>query len=153
LLSNLTDTHRVHTGLGARLPEDMPELHARALHAVDHSEGRLRVAISNALVSIWKQDYGRGPTAARTIVDQNLVFVVLQDGLTRNEQTLLAAGHEAAVRDFRMCFMETMSEKFIASVEEVTGGHVLTHASQVAFAPAMTIETFVLDGPLPDHPM
>jgi uncharacterized protein YbcI len=129
----------------------MTELHARELQGVEHGDGRLRVAISNALVSIWKQDYGRGPTAARTIIDQSLIFVVLQDGLTRNEETLLAAGHEAVVRDFRMCFMDTMSGKFIASVEEVTGGRVLTHACQVAFAPTMTIETFVLDAPLQDH--
>jgi uncharacterized protein YbcI len=130
----------------------MTQLHARDVQSSEHGDGRLRVAISNALVSIWKHDYGRGPTAARTIVDQSLIFVVLQDGLTRNEETLLAAGHEAAVRDFRLCFMDTMSAKFIASVEDVTGGRVVTHACQVAFAPTMTIETFVLDGPLRDHP-
>jgi uncharacterized protein YbcI len=130
----------------------MTEMRARDLQDSEHGDGRLRVAISNALVSIWKQDYGRGPTAARTIVDQSLVFVVLRDGLTRNEETLLAAGHESAVRDFRLCFMETMSAKFVASVEEITGARVLTHASQVAFAPTMTIETFVLDGPPAVHP-
>jgi uncharacterized protein YbcI len=130
----------------------MTQLHVTDLQGTEHGDGRLRVAISNALVSIWKHDYGRGPTAARTIVDQNLIFVVLQDGLTRNEETLLAAGHEAAVRDFRMCFMETMGAKFVASIEEITGARVVTHASQVAFAPTMTIETFVLDGPLQDQP-
>jgi uncharacterized protein YbcI len=137
---------------GARLPGGMTEMRARDLQDSEHGDGRLRVAISNALVSIWKQDYGRGPTAARTIVDQSLIFVVLRDGLTRNEETLLAAGHESAVRDFRLCFMETMSAKFVASVERITGGRVLTHASQVAFAPTMTIETFVLDGPPQDQP-
>jgi hypothetical protein len=45
-----------------------------------------------------------------------------------------------------------MSAKFVASVEEITGASVLTHASQVAFAPTMTIETFVLDGPPAVHP-
>jgi uncharacterized protein YbcI len=112
------------------------------------SDGRTRVALSNALVRIWKEHYGRGPTSARAIIDGNMVFVILQDGLTRNEETLLAAGRQQVVRDFRATFMDTMREHFNAAVTEITGREVLAHEGQMTFEPTMTIEIFVLDGPI-----
>jgi uncharacterized protein YbcI len=123
----------------------MTDLEARAPQSTDRGNGRMRVALSNALVGVWKENYGRGPTGARTIIDGTMVFVVLQDGLTRNEETLLAAGHERTVREFRLCFQETMREKFQTLVEEITGRKVLAHESQFLFEPTMTIEVFVLD--------
>jgi uncharacterized protein YbcI len=115
------------------------------------SGGPLRVAMSNAMVRIWKQHYGRGPTAARAFFEAQFVFVVLEDGLTRNEQTLLDAGHEDAVRQFRLCFQETMRSEFQAEVERLTGRTVLAHECQFTFAPMMTFEIFVLDAPVEDQ--
>jgi uncharacterized protein YbcI len=124
----------------------MTELDTRPGGAGEH-DGRLRVAISNAMVGIWKEHYGRGPTSARTFLESRFVFVVLEDGLTRGEQTLLEAGHEQAVREFRLCFQETMHEAFRSTMEQLTGRRVVTHECQFSFAPAMTFEIFVLDGP------
>ena len=127
----------------------MTELQAPADAAlVKPSDGHLRVALSNALVRVWKERYGRGPTSARAIVDGNMIFVVLQDGLTRNEETLLAAGHHQAVRDFRACFMDTMRDEVTAEVQALTGRTVLAHEGQMILDPPMTVETFVLDGPI-----
>jgi uncharacterized protein YbcI len=127
----------------------MTELHAvPEPDVVRPSDGRARVALSNALVRIWKEHYGRGPTSARAVVDGNMVFVILQDGLTRNEETLLAAGRQQVVRDFRATFMDTMREHFNAAVSEITGRTVLAHEGQMTFEPTMTIEIFVLDGPI-----
>ena len=127
----------------------MTELHAAPEpDAARPSDGRTRVALSNALVRIWKEHYGRGPTSARAIVDGSMVFVILQDGLTRNEETLLAAGRQQVVRDFRAAFMDTMREHFNAAVAEITGRAVLAHECQMVFEPTMTVEIFVLDGPI-----
>jgi uncharacterized protein YbcI len=126
----------------------MTELRVPIQPSTEQGDGRMRVALSNALVGIWKEHYGRGPTTARSIVDGNLLVVVLQDGLTRNEETLLAAGHEDAVRNFRLCFQETMRERFDAAVETITGRRVVAHQCQILFGPAMTIETYVLDRPI-----
>jgi uncharacterized protein YbcI len=119
-----------------------------AAEVLKHRDGRLRVAISNAVVRLWKEHYGRGPTSARTIIDDNLVFVVLQDGLTRSEETLLAAGQAQAVRDIRGAFMDAMRDRFDAALAEITGQRVLAHEGQMVFDPTMTVEIFVLDGPI-----
>jgi uncharacterized protein YbcI len=108
--------------------------------------GHLRKDISNAMVGLKKQLYGRGPTKARTYINDNIVFCVLQGGLTRNEQTLIAAGEERLVREFRLRFQEAMGTPTMAAVEELTGRKVLTYQSQIVFDPDHSFEIFVLDG-------
>ena len=110
--------------------------------------GRLRVAIANAIVGLWKDHYGRGPAGARTFIEDQFVFVVLQDGLTRNEQTLLDAGREDVVRRFRVSFQETIAPLAAQVMEQVTGQRVVAHRCQIVFNPTMTFEIFVMDGPV-----
>jgi uncharacterized protein YbcI len=107
----------------------------------------LRAEISNAMVGLKKEFYGKGPTKAKTYLNDNYVFCVLQGGLTRNEETLLAAGHEDLVRQFRLKFQEAMSAPTVEAVERLTGRKVLGYHSQVVFNPEHAIEMFVLDEP------
>ena len=44
------------------------------------------------MVGIKKDLYGKGPTRAKTYLNDAYVFVVLEGGLTRNEQTMLTGG-------------------------------------------------------------
>ena len=55
-------------------------------------DGPLAAAISTTVVRALARTTGRGPTKARTTLGENGVFVVLQDSLTRGEQTLADAG-------------------------------------------------------------
>jgi uncharacterized protein YbcI len=109
--------------------------------------GSLRAAISNAMVGLKKAYYGRGPVKAKTYINDNIIFCVLQGGLTRNEETLLAVGEEALIRQFRLRFQEAMSEPTTKAVEELTGRNVLAYNSQIVFHPDHSFEIFVLDGP------
>jgi uncharacterized protein YbcI len=111
--------------------------------------GGTRAAVSNALVGLKKEFYGKGPTAAKTYFNDDWVFVVLEDGLTRNEETLLRAGEERLVRQFRLRFQEAMTATICGAVEEIVGRRVLTYHSQVMFDPARVVEMFLL-APLPD---
>jgi uncharacterized protein YbcI len=111
--------------------------------------GGRRAAISNALVGLKKEFYGKGPTAAKTYFNDDWVFVVLEGGLTRNEETLLEAGEEMLVRQVRLRFQEAMTKTICGAVEEIVGRRVLTYHSQVMFDPARTVEMFLLE-PLPD---
>jgi len=108
-------------------------------------DGSLRAAIANAMVGMKKQFYGRGPTAAKAWVLDDYVFVAMEGGLTRNEETLLAAGKEDVVRNYRLSFQETMSEETTGAVEELTGRKVLDYQSQIVFDPPRAFEIFVLD--------
>ena len=111
--------------------------------------GSLRTALANAMVGMKKQLYGRGPTAAKAWILDDYVFVVLEGGLTRNEETLLADGKADLVRDYRLSFQETVGATAMGAVEELIGRRVLTYHSQIVFDPPRTFEIFVLE-PQPD---
>jgi uncharacterized protein YbcI len=106
--------------------------------------GGRRAAISNALVGLKKEFYGKGPVAAKTYFNDDWVFVVLEGGLTRNEETLLAAGEHALVRTVRLRFQETMTATICGAVEDIVSRRVMTYHSQVLFDPMRTVEMFLL---------
>jgi uncharacterized protein YbcI len=89
--------------------------------------------------------YGRGPTAAKAWILDDYVFVAMEGGLTRNEETLLADGKDDLVRGYRLSFQETVGPKVMAAVEELVGRKVLTYHSQIVFHPPRTFEIFVLE--------
>ena len=107
--------------------------------------GSLRTALANAMVGMKKQLYGRGPTAAKAWILDDYVFVAMEGGLTRNEETLLADGKEDIVRNYRLSFEETVKDVAMAAVEELLGRRVLTYHSQIVFHPPRTFEIFVLE--------
>ena len=96
------------------------------------------------MVGMKKQYYGLGPTAARAWLLDDYVFVAMEGGLTRNEQTLLADGKADMVRSYRLSFQETVRETLTAAVEEIVGRKVLDYHSQIVFDPPRTFEIFVL---------
>ena len=73
------------------------------------------------------------------------MFVALEGGLTRNEETLLADGKENEVRRFRLSFQETVSEPAMSAVAELTGRAVIGYHSQIVFRPTRVFEIFVLE--------
>jgi uncharacterized protein YbcI len=107
--------------------------------------GSVRTALANAMVGMKKQLYGRGPTAAKAWILDDYVFVAMEGGLTRNEETLLDDDKEDMVRSYRLSFQETVGPKVMAAVEELVGRKVLTYHSQIVFHPARTFEIFVLE--------
>src|SRR4051795_9297240 len=123
-----------------------PEIAEEAKQTAD-ATGNVRLAISNALVRVKKDLYGKGPVKAKTYINDNYVFTVLEGGLTRNEETLLEAGEHRLVRDYRLRFQEAVSKRFTSAVEEATGRKVLSYHSQIVFHPDRSFEIFTLDGP------
>ena len=107
----------------------------------------VELEISNAMVGLKKQYYGRGPTKSKTYVNDNYVFCVLEGGLTPNEQTLLQHGEEDLVRSYRLRFQEVMSKLSTDAIEKITGRRVIGYHSQIVFDPEYGFEIFVLDGP------
>src|SRR4051794_23439745 len=109
--------------------------------------GEMRASLSNALVALMKAHYGKGPTAAKSFINDEYVVTVLEGGLTRNEETLLAAGQENIVRDYRLTFQQVVRPEFTEAVERITGRRVLDYHSQIVFEPPRSFEIFVLDEP------
>jgi uncharacterized protein YbcI len=122
----------------------VPEVVERADRVADET-GSVRLGISNALVTVKKQLYGKGPVKAKTYINDNYVFTVLEGGLTRNEETMISAGQHQLVRDYRLRFQEAVSDTITTAIEEVTGRKVLAYHSQIVFEPDRAFEIFVLD--------
>ena len=100
--------------------------------------------LASAMVGMKKKYYGRGPTGAKAWILDDYVFVALEGGLTRNEETLLEDGKEDLVRRYRLAFQETMTRVSTEAVAEITGREVIGYHSQIVFRPTRAFEIFVL---------
>jgi uncharacterized protein YbcI len=114
----------------------------------DESAQSPAARISNGIVQLLAETYGRGPTKARTFIFDRFVFCVLEDLLTRSEQTMVANGRETLVREWRLAFNADMTDEFKNIVEQAVGSRPLAYHSQVVFDPPMGFEIFVLAAPL-----
>jgi len=113
--------------------------------------GKLAAAISNAIVGIFREHYGRGASRVRTVMGADYVITFLEDIYTPVERTLIEAGRFEAVRETRSAFQDTMQERFTSEVEQLVGRKVVGFLSQVHVDPDLAVETFILepDGGLP----
>ena len=101
-------------------------------------------AISNGMVSLLKDFYGKGPTKAKSYYQDDLVVCVLRGGFSRVEETLLEGGRGAAVIQQRMAFQELMRERFVKVIEGATGRQVVGFMSGNQQHPDLMCEVFVL---------
>ena len=106
--------------------------------------GDVRTAISDGLVALIKEYYGRGPDRTKTYVMDDLVVCLLRGGFTRVEQTLFQAGHADDVIRQRMAFQDVMRDRFEEVVETATGRKVIGFMSGNQQDPDMICEVFVL---------
>jgi uncharacterized protein YbcI len=114
-----------------------------------HSQ--LTAAISTAVVHVFSQYTGRGPTKARTTIDGELVVVVLREGMTKGERALVVGGKEAEVLQLRRAFQDNMREELVAVVERLTERHVEAFMSANHANPDAGAEIFLLDGDVADE--
>jgi uncharacterized protein YbcI len=108
------------------------------------NHGEVLTAVSDGLVALLKEFYGRGPTQAKSYYEDDLVVCVLRGGFTRVEQTLLDGGRGAAVIEQRMEFQELMRDRFIEVIQEATGRRVIGFMSGNQQSPDMMCEVFML---------
>lgn len=102
--------------------------------------------ISNAMVRLYKEHFGRGPTAARTHwCSDNVLTVVLEDTLTPAERNLVKMGEHQRLRDMRLYFQYATVREFCEPVEQVTGRKVRAFVSGLdTEAGGLATELFVL---------
>jgi len=113
-------------------------------HETTARPGDVRTEISEGLVALLKEFYGRGPERAKTYIDGELVVCLLRGGFTRVEQTLLDAGRGDAVISQRMTFQTVMRDRFAEVVTRATGREVIGFMSGNQQNPDMLCEVFVL---------
>jgi uncharacterized protein YbcI len=106
--------------------------------------GRILADISNAIVRIHKQFYGKGPTKARSHLNHDLLVVVLDGGYTRGEETLRAHGHDEQIVRTRLAMHGSVKAEFRAAIEQLVLRPVRSVMSASDPANDLQVEIFVL---------
>ncbi len=116
-------------------------------------------AISDGIVALMKEYYGRGPTRTKTYYEDDLVVCLMRGGFSRVEQTLLEGGRGSAVIQQRMEYQELMRERFADVIEQATGRRVIGFMSGNQQNPDVMSELFILaptdlvdDHEIPERP-
>jgi len=120
--------------------------------STEHESASL--AISNAMVALYKEQFGRGPTKTRTYWSgPDVITVTLEDTLTPAEHNLVKAGQHQRLRDLRLFFQYANVSDFCGPIEQITARKVRGFISGIdTSADGLSVETFVLhpegyDGP------
>jgi uncharacterized protein YbcI len=108
------------------------------------SLGEIRATISNEIVRLQAEYYGKGPTKAKTYIVEDLVVVVLEETFTRAEKTLAERGEREAIEHIRRRFQQQMADAFTSVVEQATGRKVRAFLSETAIEHDVSVETFLL---------
>lgn len=96
------------------------------------NEHGLLNAISNEMVRIYKEQFGRGPTKTRTHwAGPDIVLVTLEQTFTPAERRLRELGEHERLRDLRMLFQYAETGAFCESIERLTGRKVRSFVSGI----------------------
>jgi uncharacterized protein YbcI len=106
--------------------------------------GSLLQDVSTAMVSLHKEQFGRGPTKAQShFAGPDALLCVMEDALLPAERAMVAMGEQQRVRDTRMFFQVATADRFIAAVERITGRTVRAFASATDPDQEVVMENFV----------
>jgi uncharacterized protein YbcI len=113
--------------------------------AVESPAGEALAAVSNGIVRLFADFYGRGPERAKTYLLENRYLVcVLKETMTTVERTLAPIDPDL-VRTVRLVFQEAMADSFTGVVEKAMGRRVLAYHSQLTLEPDIGFEFFTLE--------
>jgi uncharacterized protein YbcI len=115
------------------------------------SGGALNAALANELGKLIAEFTGRGATRSRALLHHDLVVCVFEDGATKAERNLVAAGKSELVRLQRDALQRAMGSQLIEAVERLTNRKVRTFLSGTDEHGACAIEAFLLE-PEPSAP-
>ena len=108
-------------------------------------QGEELAEITNGIVGLFAEYYGRGPTRAKSyLLDDAFVVTVLRDTMTTVEHTLAKGGHGEQVRNVRLTFQAEMAESYKGVVEKALGREVASYHSQLLIDADIGFELFVL---------
>ena len=99
--------------------------------------------VSNAMVKLHKEQFGRGPTSARSdFAGADTLVCVLRDALLPAELKMAELGDQNRVRDSRNAFQAATEADFVSAVERIVNRKVVAFASGVDPNANTVFETF-----------
>jgi uncharacterized protein YbcI len=108
------------------------------------TNGTVAAEISNTVVRLVREHFGKGPTQAKTIVHDDVVVTVLRGGFTHAEKMLYKAGKGEIVEEGRRAMQDVFEREMTAAVEQLTGRRVEAFLSANHHEPDVSVEMFLM---------
>lgn len=107
--------------------------------------GELLAAVTDAMVGFHERYHHRKPVTAKTLMlGDDLIACVMGGVYTDVEKTMIEIQHSTIVQETRNAFQDAMQDKFINTVQDLTGRRVLAFISNHHVGPDIEIELFFL---------
>ena len=118
--------------------------------AGDGAGNQALVTLSNEMVRIYKDQFGRGPTKVRShYAGPDTLVCVLENTFTPAEKSLQGMGEHQRLREMRMFFQYASAGDFTAAVLTATGRRVRSFISGIDTNTDIACEVFVLEPQAP----
>ncbi len=112
----------------------------------DDAVESIRAELSREMVRLYKEQFGRGPTKARTdFAGHDIVVCTLENSLTPVERRLAEMGEHQRLRDTRLCFQHATEAEFRETVERIVDRPVRAFVSGMDTAQDVSTEIFYLE--------
>jgi uncharacterized protein YbcI len=140
------------------ISESVAESQENAAAAMTTTDRSPMLEISNAMVRLYKEAFGRGPTKARAqFAGQDTLVVILESSLTVAERNLVAMGEHQRLREARLFFQYALEDQFRGIVEQALGRRTVAFVSGIDAVRDVAMEIFTLepselDGSTPSEP-
>jgi uncharacterized protein YbcI len=126
------------------------ELDGDGTGSEEPSAGSALLHISNAMVRLYKEAFGRGPTKSRAqFAGPNVLVVLLEDSMTVAERNLAALNEHDRLREARMFFQYSLESEFRGIVERFLGRRTIAFVSGVDTHQDVSVELFTLEPEAP----
>jgi len=120
------------------MPSPTPPLHGE----------ELLTAVTDEMVALHERYHHRVPASAKTqLLGDDLLAVVMGGVYSEVEKTMIELQRSTLVQETRSAFQEATQQRFIESVERLSGREVLAFISNSHVGPDYEIELFVLRSP------
>src|SRR4051794_40100293 len=106
----------------------------------------VRAEISREMVRLYKEQFGRGPTKARTeFAGPDIVISTLEESFTPAERRLAELGENQRLRDTRTFFQHASEADFCGVIERLLERKVRAFVSGIDTAQDVSAEIFYLE--------
>ena len=124
----------------------MAEESATQIAAEIEASESVRAEISREMVRLYKEQFGRGPTKARTeFAGRDVVVCTLEHSFTPAERKLVEMSEHQRLRDTRLYFQHATEGDFRGAVERLLKRRVRAFVSGIDTLADVSSEVFYLE--------
>jgi uncharacterized protein YbcI len=101
--------------------------------------------LATTIVQRYRDRFGRGPTEAKAVIQDDFALVILGSAQTEVERSLVAGGELESVEFLRRQVRQMAGPKFCAVTQEILGRKVVTMLGDHSATANTTVLVFLLE--------